>query len=617
MLPHTQAPLWGGGKQGRDNFMSKKLFNTEDFTFGRKGVFARLLSKLILWVFGGYKANKAYDNIMSQPDQSLSTILREIEVSVDVDEKSISNIPATGPVIIICNHPTGIPDGIVMLHTITRVRQDVKVLGNFLLSRVEPMQPYLFPVNPFDEVRGGSLSGLKLGLKHVSEGGCLLLCPAGEVSTWHGGWGKKFISDRKWHSSAIKFMRKSGATIVPCWIDARNSILFHLLGKIHPRLRTVMLCREIFNKKGKTFPLVIGAPLTASRLKELESLDSYHHYLRASVDYLRDCRERPIRSCGEIMASQGDMSDIIPAIDKDVLRAEVEALAPECKLFDHGEHFSVYIAKTDTIPNLMQEIGRLREITFRCIGEGSMKSVDIDQYDSYYRQLFIWDKEASALVGAYRIGFGGEIMDRYGLDGFYTHSLFRYDPQLSDMLRQSLELGRSFIAADYQRKPTSLLMLWKGIFHTLLTHNDYRYMVGPVTISGEFQRSSKTIIMNYLTANHFDHDIAKHIHPRTGAKGIDAPLDKSLIKDVDNIGLIDKIVCDIEQDERAIPVLIKKYLQLGSHVVGYNVDHDFCDALDALMVLDLERVPEQKLQMLAREVSDELVAQRFAKLSAE
>ncbi len=592
--------------------MSTKLFSTEDFTFGRKGIFARLMSKLILWVFGGYKANTAYENIMNQPTQDFDTILREIKVKVDVDQKSIDNIPATGPVIIICNHPTGIPDGIVMLQAITRVRQDVKVLGNFLLNRVEPMKPYLFPVNPFDEVKGGSLAGLKLGLKHVSEGGCLLLCPAGEVSTWHGGWGKKWVSDRKWHTSALKFIRKSGATVVPCWIDARNSVTFHLLGKIHPRLRTIMLCREIFNKKGKTFPIIIGAPIASSRLKELEDFDTYAKYLRAMVDYLRDCHEKPVRSLADIAREQGNMSDIEAPVEREALRAEVEGLSSECKLFDHSDHFSVYLAKTKDIPLMMREIGRLREITFRSIGEGSMKSCDIDQYDDYYRQLFIWDKEAGALVGAYRMGFGGEIMERYGLDGFYTHSLFRYDNELKEMLQQSIELGRSFITTDYQRKPTSLLMLWRGIFHTLLSHHDYRYLVGPVTISGEFQRSSKTIILNHLQQQCFNHEIAKHVHPQTGAKGIDAPIDSSLIEKVENIALVDKIVCDIEKDERSIPVLIKKYLQLGSQVVGFNVDHDFCDALDALMVLDLENVPEQKMQMLVREIDEEIVASRLA-----
>lgn len=583
--------------------MNNKLINTEDFTFGRKGIFARLLSRLILWIFGAHKANRAYENIMSQPKQDLDTIVREIEVGIDVDQKSISNIPATGPTIIICNHPTGIVDGIVMLHTITRVRQDVKVLGNFLLDRVEPMKPYLLSVNPFEEKQGGSLAGLKLALKHISDGGCLLLCPAGEVSTWHGGWGKKYVSDKEWHSSAIKLMRKSGATIVPCWIDARNSLTFHLLGKIHPRLRTVMLCREIFNKRGMTIPIIMGSPIAAARLKELEDLDAYAKYLRATVDYLRDCREKPVRSLADIAREQGDMSDIEAPVEREALRQEVENLAPERKLFDYGDHFSIYLAPSEDIPLMMREIGRLREITFRSIGEGSMKSLDIDQYDSYYRQLFIWDKEAGALVGAYRMGFGAEILDRYGLDGFYTHSLFRYDKQLEDMLRQSIELGRSFIANDYQRRPTSLLMLWRGIFHTLFAHTDYRYMVGPVTISGEFQRSSKSIILQHLAQSHYDSELAAQIHPRTGAEGIDAPIDASLIAKVDNIALIDKIVCDIEKDERCIPVLVKKYLQLGTKVVGFNVDHDFCDALDALMVLDIEKVPEQKMQMLVREVN--------------
>lgn len=581
--------------------MSKKLFNTEDFMFGRKGPFARLLSKFILWAFGGYKANRAYEQVMDHTDQSLTAITDVLKVAIDIDKKSISNIPATGPTIIICNHPTGIVDGILMLEVITRVRKDVKVLGNFLLNRVEPIQPYLIPVNPFEERQGGNLAGLKLALKHVTDGGCLLLCPAGEVSTWQKGW--HHIADKKWDTAAIKFIRKTGATIVPSWIEGKNSLLFRLLGKIHPRLRTVMLCREVFNKKGKVFPITIGSALSSSRLKEITDLDAYHNYLRATVDYLRDCREKPVRSLADIAKDQGDMSDIIPAIDKEVLAAEIAALDSSCKLFDHGENFEIYITPSADIPNLMQEIGRLREITFRSIGEGSMNSCDLDQYDKYYRQLFIWDKSAKALVGAYRMGFGGEIMPKYGLDGFYTHSLFRYDEGLGDMLSRSIELGRSFITNDYQRKPTSLLMLWKGIFAVLLNNKEYRYLVGPVTISGEFQRSSKTIIMTHLMQHFYDKEIASQIHPRTGAEGIDFPIDASLIEKIDNTALIDKIICDIEKDERAIPVLVKKYLQLNSHVVGFNVDHDFCDALDALIVLDLDLIPEQKLQMLSKDIA--------------
>lgn len=591
--------------------MSNKLFNADEFTFGHKGFFARLLAKFVLWVFGTRKANEAYERLTTQTDQSLDAIINELQISVDVDSKSLSNIPATGPTIIICNHPTGIVDGIIMLQAVTKIRQDVKFLGNFLLTRVEPIKPYLIAVNPFEERKGGNLAGLKLGLKHVSEGGCLLLFPAGEVSTWQKGW--HHIADKKWDSAAVKFIRKSKATVVPCWITGRNSLAFRVLGKIHPRLRTAMLCREVFNKRGQRFPIIIGSPLSASRLQEIESLDTYHKYLRATVDYLRDCREKPVRSYEDILSDQGDMSDIHAPIDKALLRAEVDALAPECRVLNHGDHYSIFLAKSEDIPNLMIEIGRQREITFRSIGEGSMKPLDIDEYDKYYRQLFIWDNEEDALVGAYRIGFGGEIMPRYGLKGFYTHSLFRYDKELSEMLSHSLELGRSFITTAYQRKPTSLLMLWKGIFYTLLSHPDYRYLVGPVTISGEFQRSSKTIIMKYLTSRHFNHELASKIHPTTGAEGIDAPIDGSLVEGVENLALVDKIVGDIEKDYRNIPVLFKKYLQMGSCILGYNVDHDFCNALDALMLLDIEQTSEQMLQMLMRDINEELVLRRFGR----
>jgi putative hemolysin len=293
------------------------------------------------------------------------------------------------------------------------------------------------------------------------------------------------------------------------------------------------------------------------------------------------------------------------------MKAEIEALGAEGKLFDYGDTYSIYLAKYEQIPNIMREIGRLREITFRAIGEGSMKDCDVDEYDTYYRQLFIWDNEADVIVGGYRMGFGGEIMQSHGIDGFYTHSLFAYDKEMGSMLGQTIELGRSFVCKAYQRKPASLLMLWRGILYALLQNTEYNYLVGPVTISGEFQRSSKTLIMHHLLQQHFDFELAQHVHPRTGAEGIDFPLDERLIKNIDSIELIDKIVRDIEMGERTIPILFKKYLQLGSHVLGFNVDHDFCDALDALMLLDLSRIPDSKVQMLAREVDDEIVARRF------
>ncbi|MBE6201531.1 MAG: lysophospholipid acyltransferase family protein [Rikenellaceae bacterium] len=591
-----------------------KLLTTDDLMFGHKSVLWRLLAKVALWLFGARKANKAYANVVDKTDMSLAAITAELQITPKFDPKSLENIPAQGPTIIICNHPTGIVDGIILLDIVTRVRQDVKFLGNFLLERVEPMKPYLIPVNPFEERKGGNIYGLKEGLRHLHEGGCLLLFPAGEVSTWQKGW--HHIADKKWDTAAIKLMRKSKATIVPAWIDGRNSLTFRVLGKIHPRLRTAMLLHEIFNKRGKTFPTTIGAPIPPVRLRELEDLDDFAHYTRAMVDYLKDCREKPVRSLAEIEASQGSTDDIIAPVSLDLLKLDIEGLGAEGKLFDYGDTYSIYLARYEQIPNVMREIGRLRELTFRAIGEGSQKACDTDEYDTYYRQLFIWDNEAQTIVGGYRMGFGGEIVKDRGIDGFYTHSLFAYDKEMAPMLSRTIELGRSFVCKAYQRKPASLLMLWRGILYALLKNEEYDYLIGPVTISGEFQRSSKTLIMTHLQQHHFDHELAAHIRPRTGAEGIDFPLDGRLIEKIESIELIDKIVKDIEMGERAIPILFKKYLQLGSYVLGFNVDHDFCDALDALMLLDLSRVPDSKVQMLAREVEPELVAKRFPHYNA-
>lgn len=572
-----------------------KLFNTEDLMFGRKGIFMRLLSKIALGLFGAPKANRAYDKLVNHPTLEGFDAMKDV-LGVDcvVSDKSVSNIPKEGPTIVICNHPTGIVDGVLMLSIIASVRQDVKFLGNFLLQRIDLISPYLIPVNPFEERKGGNLAGLKEGLKHLSEGGCLLLFPAGEVSTWQKGFGH--IADKKWDTAALKLMRKSGATIVPCWIDARNSLMFRLLGKIHPRLRTAMLCRETLNKSGQTYGMTIGSGITANRLKELEDLTAYGNYVRAMVDYLKDCRQE--RCCDEV-APQIDLVPVAEAEDTSLLVEEVAQL-DDCKITDSGDHYSLYFAPSERIPHLLREIGRQREIAFRNVGEGSGKAIDVDRYDEYYRHLFLWDHEAKVLVGAYRMGFGKEIMPKYGLAGFYTHSLFAYDEALGDTLLHTMELGRSFLTAAYRRKPTMLLTLWKGIFTVFFDNKDHNHLLGPVTISGEYQRSSKTILKCWLEQHHYNHDFASKVHPRTGAEGIDAPIDAELMRGVDNIALVDKIISDIEQDERNVPVLVKRYLQLGASVVGFNVDHDFCDALDALMVFNSDTIPESMSQLLFR-----------------
>lgn len=582
------------------------MVSAEELVSGRKGL-PRLGARIVMSVFGIDKANRIYDKTYYAEDYT-GTILKSIGISYIIDPADLARIPAEGPAMVICNHPTGALDGIVLLDLLSRVRPDVKFMSNFLLSRIEPLRKHLIKVDPFDSrSRDTNMKGVRDSLTHLRNGGLIATFPSGEVSTWQDGW--RGIRDREWDPAAMKFIRRAGVPVIPMYIEARNSTLFRLMGKIHPMLRTAMIPRELFNKKGKRVRVIAGTAAPVKRLEELGDRE-YDNYLRASVDYLKGSRE-PGKTPPRIEVDI--MKGIVERPPVEVLRAEMDAIREKHLLFDHSGS-SLFCAPTGKIPNIMTEIGRCREITFREIGEGTRKAVDIDRYDSYYNQLFIWDNEADALVGAYRIGFGDEIIARYGIEGFYTHSLFRFSKEMAPVLEKTIELGRSFVMREYQKKPASLMLLWKGILYVLLKNNQFRNMMGPVTISGEFRSASKLIIAEYLRREFYNDELARFVTPVTGIKGIESDIDLSLIDGIKSIELIGKLVHDIEQDERPVPVLIKKYLGLSSTVLGFNVDPDFSDALDALMLLDMKHVPESTIMMLSKEITDIDVVARFKEL---
>ncbi len=379
------------------------------------------------------------------------------------------------------------------------------------------------------------------------------------------------------------------------------------MGKINPRLRTAMIPHELFNKRGKTVRLKSGTIIAPKRVAELEE-NLYSKYLRANVEYLNASEEDPNKVTIPTPASGA--APIAPRPSLPDMLTELDSIKGDYLLFEMADQ-ALYCAPASTIPAIMTEIGRLREITFREVGEGTMKELDIDCFDSYYHQLFLWDKKADGIIGAYRIGFGDEIIPQYGIKGFYTDTLFRYSPDMAPVLAESIELGRSFIAGEYQKRPSSLMMLWKGIVYVLLKHTQFRNMIGPVTISGDFTSASKMIIASWLRGNFYNSKLGALVNPVTGMKGIHTDIDLSLIEGIDSVDLIAKLVADIEHEERGIPVLIKKYLGLGSSVLGFNVDPDFRDALDALMLLDMKHVPENIIAMLSKEITDIDVVGRF------
>ena len=559
------------------------LIEREDLRFGRKGVAARAVSGLLMGLLGIGKVNRLYARTLSSGEPAARTILSDLQITADVAGND--NIPATGGAIVVANHPTGALDGILLIDVLTQVRPDVKFMGNFLLDKIESMKQYFIAVDPFDgaDMRR-NVHGIRESLAHVAAGGLLVIFPAGEVATWRRGFGR--VGDKRWSPSVVRTIRRAGVPVVPLYINARNSALFHLAGKIHPMLRTALLPHELFNKRGRRIAVTVGSPLTVRKAEELGDLKTYGDFLRANVEYMQDEKRPKRRKLLKRRIREVLAEEVIGPVDTALLQAEIDAIRADHKLFDYGA-FEVFFTPPQRIPQMMTEIGRQREITFRAIGEGTMRRIDLDKYDTYYNQLFIWDREASRLVGAYRVGLGDAIMREYGLAGFYTNSLFRMSPGMAPVMEQTIELGRSFIVQDYQRKPATLLLLWRGILYVLLKHGQFRNLLGPVTISGEFRPASKRVLVRYIRRYHYNAGLARHIRPLTGLAGIRSRIDLRLIDGVDDIELIGKLVGDIERGRLGVPILIKKYLQLNSHVLAFNVDHEFCDALDALMLLDL------------------------------
>ena len=586
------------------------LIETKDLMMGRTGAVPRFFANSAMGVLGINKINRLYEDTFDSGADTAADLLAELNITYTICDKDRSNIPAEGGAVFISNHPTGLLDGILLIDLLSRVRPDVKFMGNFLLDRIESLRRYFIPVDPFDSKDAKkNMRGVREALRHVQNGGALVIFPAGEVATWHKGFNQ--IKDRKWPSSIIRFIRSAEMPVVPICIEARNSRFFRLVGLVHPTLRTIMLPREFLNKRDKTVNVNIGSAIAPRKVKQLEDLRVYGDYLRANVDYLHKKHPRKkLRLRRQRVPLPKTVEDIALPVDPQLLAAELAAIRPKHLLFEYT-NYDVYCAHPDLIPSVMHEIGRLREVTFRSIGEGTMKALDMDFYDTYYHQLFIWDRTTQQVIGAYRLGMGDEIMPRFGLKGFYVNSLFRMKKEMAHIMEKTIELGRSFIVEEYQRKPVSLMLLWKGILYVLLKHEQYRNLLGPVTISGEFDKYSKTVIVTHLRQHHLNRIVSRWVKPVTGLEGIDAPIDESLIAGVEDINLIDKIVRDIERDELSIPILIKKYLQLNSHVISFNVDHDFADGLDALMLLDLKKMPESTINLLSKEITDIDVVARF------
>ncbi|WP_086477729.1 GNAT family N-acyltransferase [Arenibacter amylolyticus] len=539
----------------------------------------------------------------------LDAILDEYKIKFEIPEEDFKRLPKDGSYITISNHPLGGIDGVLLLKLLLHQRSDFKIIANFLLNRIEPLAPFILPVNPFENHKDAksSLVGFKNALKHLQEGHPLGIFPAGEVSTYRDG---KLIVDRPWEEAALKLIRRAEVPVVPIYFHAKNSRMFYTLSKISDVFRTAKLPSELTTQKKRVIKVRIGKPISVKTQKEQATLADFTELLRRKTYMLSNAYEK------ESLLHQLPTSLKIPkaprkiaeAVGTEVIIEDINRLREmDCRLLQ-SKNYEVFLAKASDMPFVLQEIGRQREVTFRAIGEGTNNSIDLDEFDNYYRHLFLWDDQAQVIVGAYRMGMGSEIFAEHGINGFYLQDLFRFEPELYSMMQQSIEMGRAYIISEYQQKPMPLFLLWKGIVHTTLRFPDHKYLIGGVSISNQFSNFSKSLMIEFMKSNYWDPYVAQYIRPKKAFKVKLKDADKEFIFDetAADLNKFDKLIEEVEPGSLRLPVLIKKYIKQNAKVVAFNVDPLFNNSVDGLMYIKIADLPEGTVKPVMEEFQAEL-----------
>ena len=574
------------------------------------GVLGTFFGWMLMKVLKISTLNKVYNRNRHLKDVGfLNGVLDDLQIKFEIPEKDFKRIPKEGAYITISNHPLGGIDGVLLLKLMLEREPNFKIIANFLLHRIRPLKKYIMPVNPFENHKGAqsSVVGIKETLRHLSDGKPLGMFPAGEVSTYKDG---KLMVDKPWEEGAIKVIRKAQVPVVPIYFHAKNSRLFYFLSKISGTLRTAKLPSEVFSQKHRIIKVRIGKPISVEEQNEHKSLEDYSEFLRRKTYMLANPYEKESKkllNTTNIIPPKSPKK-IVTAANQEKMNEEIIALRDsDCRLLQ-SKNYEVFFANASKIPNLLHEIGRLREITFREVGEGTNESIDLDTFDSYYHHLFLWDDEAKKVAGAYRMGLGAEIFPKYGMNGFYLNDLFRFEPELNDMMSKSIEMGRAFIIKEYQQKPMPLFLLWKGIIHTTLRHPEHKFLLGGVSISNQFSGFSKSLMIEFMKSNFYDPYIAQYIHPKKAYKVKLKDADKDFIFDEaeSDLNKFDKIIDELEPGDLRLPVLIKKYIKQNARVVAFNVDPLFNNSVDGLMYIRIADIPESTMKPVMEEFQAEL-----------
>lgn len=540
-------------------------------------------------IYSRVKARELHDG-GSFSDRSLT----ELGITLQFDERKLAAVPATGPLIVVANHPFGGVEGLILAAVLNKIRPDVKLMANYMLAMIPDLRDAFIFVDPFGapEAARRNMQSIRQTINWVRQGHVLGVFPSGEVS--HMTLRRRRVVDPAWSQTVARIVQNTAAPVLPIFFEGRNSSAFQLAGMVHPRLRTLMLPHEMLRRRGDTVRLQIGSVIAPDRLNAYNKPDEMTAYLRARTYMLREVP-------AEVVAKHGnprpDQMVLVEPEPRERLVDEVAALPAEQRLVS-SKDYDVYIGRASQLPYTLREIGRLRELTFRGVGEGTGKAADLDQFDEYYHHLFVWDREQMQIVGAYRVGHTDEILASHGKRGLYTSTLFHFKRELLEQISPALELGRSFVAPSYQRGYAPLLLLWKGIGAYLATKPRYRYLFGSVSISAEYSTMSRLLMMAFLAVHRSPLSMPRMVRAKNPPREA-PPADwqgrdfSAVVRDLNEV---DAMVAEVEANTKAMPVLLRQYMKLNAKLLGFNVDPAFGDVLDGLMLVDVLEVGDSIMQ---------------------
>lgn len=552
-----------------------------------------------------YRGEKKINRLLGElnvadKDFFIESLLLKLNIQYNVLAEDLQKIPLQGAFAVVANHPFGVVDALLLLKIIKSIRADFMLADNGILKNILPASEHIIHMHPLEKEisTGHSFSGVNEVFKNFENGNAVGFFPSESPSFFQPE--NNTFEDGVWNHKIVKIIQTAEVPVLPIYFEGNYNKLYHVAENFFAGLKKIKFPSEILQQKESLIKVRIGAPIPLKQLKQFGSTNKLARFLRAKTYGLKSAVKVKKFYLPVLKKKKNLPQEIAPAINKNLLTAEIEMLKQQGHLLLSQQNFEVYIAGHAECPQIMAETGRLREITFREVGEGTGLKYDLDEYDLYYKQLILWDTETQSIAGGYRLGLGDYIIQHYGIKGFYTRSLFKIDNELLPVLQHSVELGRSYVVKAYQQKRLPLFLLWKGILTFLQHQPQYQYLFGPVSISNKYNDVSKTLIIEFIKRNYFDNELAKHIKPRkkyaVDLKNIDIDI---LVETAEkDIKLIDRYIQDFDPCMNSAPVLLKKYLNQNAKIAGFNTDPKFSDVIDGLMFLNLKDLPPGTVECL-------------------